>query len=83
MGETAPVGGAMSAPEAKQMAKISIRDLEQNEDLDREAMAQILGGRPGEREGPVLGTRLLRSQPASAGLIPEVYDPTWRFEGNF
>lgn len=65
------------------MARISIRDLEQNEDLDREAMARILGGRPGEREGPALGSRLLRPQPVSAGLIPEVYDPAWRFEGNF
>lgn len=65
------------------MAKINIRDLEQNEQLDRQAMAQVLGGRPGERPAQKLGTQVLRQQPASAGLVPAVYDPAWRFEGAF
>ncbi|MGB5251127.1 MAG: hypothetical protein WBN68_00175 [Sedimenticolaceae bacterium] len=65
------------------MAKIIIRDLEQNEQLDRQAMAKVLGGRPGERPGPALGTQLLRHRAASANLVPAIYDPAWRFEGGF
>ncbi len=64
------------------MAKIVIRDLEQNEQLDRQAMAKVLGGRPGERPGPALGTQL-QQRAASASLVPAIYDPAWRFGGTF
>ncbi len=64
------------------MAKISIDDLELNEELDAEAMSQILGGKPGERLGPGIGTQLLRPIEASDTLIPRFYDPTWRFDGS-
>ena len=65
------------------MAKIIISDLQQNEQLDRQAMAQVLGGRPGERVGPTLGTQVLRQDLTSSSLIPGVYDPSWRFDGSF
>lgn len=65
------------------MAKIIIRDLEQNEELDRQALAQVSGGRPGERSGPLLGTQVLRQRPETTGLVPAVYDPAWRFDGVF
>ncbi|MGD8956258.1 MAG: hypothetical protein PVJ03_02920 [Chromatiaceae bacterium] len=65
------------------MAKITIHDLQQNEQLDRQAMAKVFGGRPGERPGPALGTQLLRQRAASASLVPAIYDPAWRFDGGF
>lgn len=63
------------------MAQITIRDLEQNEELDHAAMSKVLGGRSGEHLGPAFGTQLLRPASPADPLIPAVYDPTWRFDG--
>ncbi len=64
------------------MALITIKDLEQNEELDHAAMSTVLGGRAGDRLGPTFGTQLLRPTSPADTLVPAVYDPTWRFDGS-
>jgi len=64
------------------MALITIKDLEQNEELDHAAMSTVLGGRRGEHLGPAFGTQLLRSASPADALVPAVYDPTWRLDGS-
>ena len=45
------------------------------------AQMHMAVGRQCERPGPALGTQLLRQRAASAGLVPAIYDPAWRFDG--
>jgi hypothetical protein len=56
---------------------ITIKDLEQNEELDQQAMRKVFGGRADVRLTPAPGSQLRQNESPFASTVPGLQRPSW------